>query len=159
VKAEYLWLFSDNQLWVRTNSDVVNVVLPIFAANSPTKSKSIANSKYKSDSCIEQKTIFGSGFANTSDSRKLKPIRIFCPEETFMEATFHSLENLFLQLGLDNDPASIDAFIRENKLEPGEALEDAPFWTPSQAAFIQECLGDDSDWAEVADQLNVLLHE
>ncbi len=76
-----------------------------------------------------------------------------------MEATFHSLENLFLQLGLDNDPAAIDAFIRENKLKQDEALVDAPFWTTSQAAFIEECLSDDSDWAEVADQLNVLLHE
>jgi len=76
-----------------------------------------------------------------------------------METTFHSLENLFRQLGLDNDPAAIDAFIRENKLEADEALEDAPFWTPAQSAFIQECLTDDSDWAEVVDQLNVLLHE
>lgn len=76
-----------------------------------------------------------------------------------MEASFHSLENLFLQLGLDNDPAAIDAFIKENKLAPDETLEDAAFWTPSQSAFIQECLKDDSDWAEVVDQLNVLLHE
>lgn len=76
-----------------------------------------------------------------------------------MEATFHSLENLFLQLGLDNEPDAIDAFIRENKLEQDEALVDAPFWTPSQAGFIEECLNDDSDWAEVVDQLNVLLHE
>jgi hypothetical protein len=76
-----------------------------------------------------------------------------------MEATFHSLENLFLQLGLDNDPAAIDAFIKDNKLAQDEALQDAPFWTPCQAAFIEECLNDDSDWAEVVDQLNALLHE
>lgn len=76
-----------------------------------------------------------------------------------MESTFHSLESLFLQLGLANDPASIDAFINQNKLSSDQSLEEASFWTPTQSAFIRECLSDDSDWAEVVDQLNVLLHE
>lgn len=76
-----------------------------------------------------------------------------------MEATFHSLENLFLQLGLDNESAAIDAFINKNKLAHDQALEEASFWTPAQSAFIQECLSNDSDWAEVVDQLNALLHE
>lgn len=76
-----------------------------------------------------------------------------------MESTFHSLENLFLQLGLANDPSAIDAFISQNKLNSDQALEDAAFWTPAQSAFIRECLSEDSDWAEVVDQLNALLHE
>ena len=76
-----------------------------------------------------------------------------------MESTFHSLENLFLQLGLDNDPASIETFISQHKLSAEQSLESAPFWTPSQSAFISECLSEDSDWAEVVDQLNALLHE
>lgn len=76
-----------------------------------------------------------------------------------MEATFHSLENLFLQLGLDNNPEAIDTFIKQHKLSPDQSLEEASFWTAAQSAFIRECLSDDSDWAEVVDQLNALLHE
>lgn len=76
-----------------------------------------------------------------------------------MESSFHSLENLFLQLGLDNSNASIDAFVQENKLAHDEKLQDATFWTSAQSAFIQECLSEDSDWAEVVDQLNLMLHD
>jgi hypothetical protein len=75
-----------------------------------------------------------------------------------MDSPFHSLENLFLQLGLDNSPEAIVRFIRENQLPPDTPLADAPFWTRTQAAFIQESLGEDSDWAEVVDQLNASLH-
>lgn len=76
-----------------------------------------------------------------------------------MESSFHSLENLFLQLGLDNSTASIDAFVQNNKLAHDETLQDASCWTPAQSAFIEECLNEDSDWAEVVDQLNVMLHD
>jgi len=76
-----------------------------------------------------------------------------------MESTFHSLENLFLQLGLANKPADIDDFINRHKLSSDQSLEQASFWSASQSAFIQECLSEDSDWAEVVDQLNALLHE
>lgn len=76
-----------------------------------------------------------------------------------MESNFHSLENLFVQLGLDNSDASIDAFVQKHKLAHDEKLQDAAFWTPAQSAFIQECLNEDSDWAEVVDQLNVMLHD
>ncbi|EEF79238.1 DUF2789 domain-containing protein [Methylophaga thiooxydans] len=76
-----------------------------------------------------------------------------------MESSFHSLENLFLQLGLDNSNASIDAFVQKNKLAHDEKLQDASFWTSAQSAFIQECLSEDSDWAEVVDQLNLMLHD
>lgn len=76
-----------------------------------------------------------------------------------MESTFHSLENLFLQLGLANKPADIDDFINRHKLSSDQSLEQASFWNASQSAFIQECLREDSDWAEVVDQLNALLHE
>jgi len=75
-----------------------------------------------------------------------------------MDTSSHSLENLFLQLGLDNHPDAIARFISSHPLTHREAIEDALFWTPSQAAFISECLAEDSDWAEVVDQLNVLLH-
>ncbi len=76
-----------------------------------------------------------------------------------MDTSNHSLENLFLQLGLDNHPAAIDNFIQQHKLRADQPIEDAEFWTASQKAFIQECLSEDSDWAEVVDQLNILLHE
>lgn len=76
-----------------------------------------------------------------------------------MDSPFHSLENLFLQLGMDNSPDSIDAFIKQNRLKATQALEDASFWTTAQSAFIRECLNEDSDWAEVVDQLNVMLHD
>jgi len=76
-----------------------------------------------------------------------------------MESSFHSLENLFLQLGLDNNNEAIDDFVQKNKLAQGQKLQDAQFWSPAQAAFIQECLTEDSDWAEVVDQLNVMLHD
>ena len=76
-----------------------------------------------------------------------------------MESSFHSLENLFLQLGLDNSNESIDAFVQKNKLAQDEKLQDATFWTSAQSAFIQECLSVDSDWAEVVDQLNLMLHD
>lgn len=76
-----------------------------------------------------------------------------------MDTPFHSLENLFLQLGLDNSPTAIEVFIRKNRLSADVALEDAPCWTPSQSAFLRECLSEDSDWSEVVDQLNAMLHE
>jgi hypothetical protein len=37
-------------------------------------------------------------------------------------------------------------------------LSDAPFWTPSQAAFLREEILEDADWASVIDELNVDLH-
>jgi hypothetical protein len=76
-----------------------------------------------------------------------------------MESAFHSIENLFLQLGLDNSDHAIESFIQNNKLSHDQKLQDADFWTPAQSAFIQECLNDDSDWAEVVDQLNALLRD
>ncbi|MBI5783916.1 MAG: DUF2789 domain-containing protein [Rhodocyclales bacterium] len=65
------------------------------------------------------------------------------------------LATLFAQLGLPNDPASIDAFIAAHRPLPDDvALADAPFWTPAQAAFLAEELQADADWAEVIDELN-----
>jgi hypothetical protein len=67
----------------------------------------------------------------------------------------HDLATLFAQLGLPNDPASIDAFIAAHRPLPDQvALADAPFWTPAQAAFLAEELQADADWAEVIDELN-----
>ncbi|HLT03842.1 MAG TPA: DUF2789 domain-containing protein [Pseudomonas sp.] len=76
-----------------------------------------------------------------------------------MEQPVHTLTNLFKQLGLDSDPASIDAFIASHSpLPPGMLISEAPFWTPSQAALLREEILEDADWAVVVDELNVRLH-
>lgn len=75
-----------------------------------------------------------------------------------MQALSNDLEALFKQLGLDHDQASIDRFIkRHSPLPEGCRLADAPFWDKAQAAFLREEILEDADWAEVVDQLNLLL--
>ncbi|WP_017444442.1 DUF2789 domain-containing protein [Gayadomonas joobiniege] len=75
-----------------------------------------------------------------------------------METEYHSLEQLFEQLGLDNSDAAIDAFIaRHRPLDESTAIYDADFWSRGQAAFLKEALEDDSNWAEVVDQLDAQL--
>jgi hypothetical protein len=70
----------------------------------------------------------------------------------------HRFCELFAQLGLPADDASIRQFItRHAPLAPGVRLADATFWTPSQASFLREAIGQDADWAEVADQLSAAL--
>jgi hypothetical protein len=72
-----------------------------------------------------------------------------------MENQRHDLANLFAQLGLPNEPAAIDAFIVAHRpLPAGISLAEAPFWSPTQAAFLAEELQGDADWAEVIDELN-----
>ncbi|MCK0509485.1 DUF2789 domain-containing protein [Aromatoleum anaerobium] len=75
-----------------------------------------------------------------------------------MELPTHSMSNLFAQLGLPADEAAIERFIASHSpLPENVALADASFWTPAQAAFLREEIGDDADWAEVVDQLNLSL--
>lgn len=78
-----------------------------------------------------------------------------------MDSTVHhSLPNLFAQLGLPDDDASIQQFIASHAPLPGDVLlPDAPFWTPSQAALLRNEWKADADWAEVVDTLNTLLHQ
>ena len=75
-----------------------------------------------------------------------------------MDMSEHSLSSLFAQLGLANDAGAIEQFIEQHKpLAPAVALADAEFWNTGQAAFITESLSDDSDWAELVDQLDAML--
>ncbi len=75
-----------------------------------------------------------------------------------MDSPTHSLPSLFKQLGLPSDSSDIDAFISSHSPLPAELkLADASFWTPAQASFLREEILEDADWAEVVDQLNVLL--
>lgn len=77
-----------------------------------------------------------------------------------MENPTHSLPSLFKQLGLDNDPTGIEQFIATHSpLKPDLHLADAFFWSKSQADFLRDEILDDADWAEVVDQLNVLLRK
>lgn len=76
-----------------------------------------------------------------------------------MEAPIHTMSDLFAQLGLPSDQASIDHFIASHSASAaGIPLSEAPFWTPAQAAFLSEELLEDADWAEVIDALNAALH-
>lgn len=75
-----------------------------------------------------------------------------------METPFHRFGELFAQLGLPDDPAEIARFIARHAPLAGELkLEDAPFWTPAQARFLRDAVAEDSDWAEVVDQLSAAL--
>jgi len=70
----------------------------------------------------------------------------------------HSLQDLFAQLGLPADDEAIDHFVATHRpLADHIRLADAPFWSASQAQFLREEIGEDADWAEVVDRLNVML--
>lgn len=72
-----------------------------------------------------------------------------------MDAHLHTMNNLFAQLGLPADDAAIDRFIATHRpLGHDVALYRAPFWTPSQRAFLKEEIIEDADWAAVIDELN-----
>lgn len=76
-----------------------------------------------------------------------------------MEQTVHPFSELFAQLGLPDDQASIQDFIaRHAPLPDGMRLEDAPFWSAAQSQLLREERQDDADWAMVVDRLNVALH-
>lgn len=75
-----------------------------------------------------------------------------------MDISKRSLGTLFEQLGLASDDASITQFVTRYGPLPGElTLADAPFWSESQANFLREGLADDSDWAELIDELDAML--
>ena len=70
----------------------------------------------------------------------------------------HRFAELFTQLGLDADDKGISGFLETHAPLAGDVrLEDAPFWSTSQATFLREKILDDADWAEVVDQLNASL--
>ena len=76
-----------------------------------------------------------------------------------MELSQHSVSDLFAQLGLPNDDVDIQAFVAQHRpLSGGLRLADAPFWSGAQARFLREEILEDADWAEVIDQLNLMLH-
>ncbi len=79
-----------------------------------------------------------------------------------MDTTTHyNFTALFSQLGLPDSPDDIKQFIRQHRPLPQTLnLSEAPFWSPSQVAFIrEEWHADDGDWCVQIDQLNAALRE
>ncbi len=77
-----------------------------------------------------------------------------------MNQPMHHLSDLFAQLGLPSDELGIKHFLATHTpLTATVRLPDAPFWTPAQAAFLREAIVQDSDWAELADQLSNALRQ
>jgi len=75
-----------------------------------------------------------------------------------MESSTHELSELFSQLGLPDDQSAIEAFIASHGPIPaGTRLIDAPFWSPSQVAFLREKCAEDADWVELIDMLDARL--
>lgn len=76
-----------------------------------------------------------------------------------MELSHHTVHDLFAQLGLPNEEADIHAFVAAHRpLPEGTRLADADFWSEAQARFLRDEIREDADWAEVVDQLNLMLH-
>ena len=77
-----------------------------------------------------------------------------------MQQPVHSRTQLFAQLGLPSDPGAIEEFIAAHRpLRGAVSLSTAPFWNPSQAAFLREEILEDADWSEVIDGLDADLRE
>ena len=75
-----------------------------------------------------------------------------------MESPVHALGDLFRQLGLPDDAASIEQFIASHRpLAPHVTLADACCWNASQAGFLREQISADADWAEIVDALDARL--
>jgi len=75
-----------------------------------------------------------------------------------MDAPTHHFAELFKQLGLPDDPQSIDQFITSHSPLKNEIkLVDAPFWNDAQREFLKDSIIEDSDWAVPFDQLNEAL--
>ena len=59
-----------------------------------------------------------------------------------------------------DDVVSIERFILTHRPLPAEMpVEEAPFWSTSQAQFLREEIAKDGDWAELVDVLGSLLSE
>ena len=51
-------------------------------------------------------------------------------------------------------------FINQHRHKRDSApLHEASFWTMSQANFLKQAIEEDADWAELVDQLDVMLRD
>ena len=75
-----------------------------------------------------------------------------------MRGNVYTLSDLFKQLGLSADPASIADFIARHEGACRDcALAQAPIWTEHQKTFLQEAIAQDADWALPAETLSSLV--
>lgn len=74
-----------------------------------------------------------------------------------MDTGHHDLPALFAQLGLPDDPDSIDRFIAAHPLGAGEHVAKATWWTASQSRFLKDALVQDAEWVEAVDLLAALM--
>lgn len=74
-----------------------------------------------------------------------------------MDTSQHDLEGLFQQLGLPTETHDIRAFVASHPLPHNISIEDAPFWTASQSAFLKQSLDNDAEWSAAVDRLASLL--
>lgn len=75
-----------------------------------------------------------------------------------MDPGTHKMRNLFEQLGLPASDAAIARFVAAHRpLADGVELADAPFWSAAQAQLLRDEIDDDADWAELVDQLSLML--
>ena len=70
----------------------------------------------------------------------------------------YTINDLFVQLGMDSSDEAIDNFIENNQLAEDEELIKAKVWNEKQRMFLQEEWKRDAVWVEVIDELNVRMH-
>ncbi|WP_029933898.1 DUF2789 domain-containing protein [Thiomicrospira pelophila] len=76
-----------------------------------------------------------------------------------MDTSQHTLSTLFDQLGLDSSDKAIQDFIRQHRIRDDKPLDEADFWTQSQAQFIRESWQNDADWVDIVDHLDAQLRD
>jgi hypothetical protein len=69
-----------------------------------------------------------------------------------------SMTDLFDQLGLPSDEASIQLFLSQHDGVCRHCgLVQAPIWSESQRSFLQEAVAQDSEWSMMAEALMAAL--
>lgn len=77
-----------------------------------------------------------------------------------MELHQHGMVELFQQLGLGSSDKEIKQFVLEHRQRRDALLlHEASFWSDAQAAFLKQAIEEDADWAELVDQLDVMLRD
>ncbi len=77
-----------------------------------------------------------------------------------MEMYQHGMAELFEQLGLGNSPEQIKDFVKNHRhRQDSVPIYAANFWTASQSDFLRQAIEQDADWAELVDQLDIMLRD
>lgn len=77
-----------------------------------------------------------------------------------MEIHQHEMPDLFEQLGLGSSPDEMKDFVQNHRHKRDTTpIYEAKFWTRSQSDFLKQAIEEDADWAELVDQLDVMLRD